>query len=189
MASAIGSLGTAINNVSLSCPLLNSYLRYGANNDPTEVVKLQAFLQRTQGYDVDVNGTFDLKTLAGVNAFQTKYLGDVMGPWGATRSSGYVYITTKKKVNQIACDTAFIINSSEQAIIDAYKASQAANGQNGTTSPDNSTTSPDIGSLGTPSTVAANGTLFDNSNTAGVANASIVTRFWNFLRSLFQIGS
>ncbi len=183
-ASSFGS-GATINGP-LTCPLLNSYLRYGDNNDPTEVLKLQAFLQRNQGLDVDVTGTFDLKTLAGVNAFQTKYLGEVMGPWDATRSSGYVYITTKKKVNEIACATAFIINPAEQAIIDAYKAAQNGTGPLG---PQNtSTTSPDIGFNATSSNVAS-GDFFNNPNTAGVANASILARFWAFLKSLFGFGS
>jgi hypothetical protein len=182
------------------CPLLNKYLRYGADNDPSEVVKLQAFLQRTEGLDVDITGTFDLKTLAGVNAFQTKYLSEVMGPWGATRPSGYVYITTRKKINQIACDTAFIINPAEQAIIDAYRAAQAAGGQNGagginaTSSPENSTTSPDIGFNAATSTFASNVALnanpFDDAygqeNTASAANAPILARFWSFLKNLFR---
>ncbi|MDB5238734.1 MAG: hypothetical protein JWO00_69 [Candidatus Parcubacteria bacterium] len=185
----LGSFGGGSSgNTALSCILLNDFLRYGRANNPTEVVKLQAFLKRTYGYDVDVNGTFDLKTLAGVHAFQTKFLGDVMGPWGANHSSGYVYITTKKKINQIACDTAFIINPSEQAIIDAYKAAVAGSGQNGLNgvTPNNSTTSPDIGKNSTSSSVASNN-FFNNPNTASVGNASILARFWAFLKSLFHI--
>ncbi len=174
-------------NTSLTCPLLRDYLRYGANNDPTEVVKLQAFLQRTEGYDVDITGTFDQKTLAGVHAFQTKYLTQVMGPWGATRSSGYVYITTKKKINEIACATAFIISPSEQAIIDAYKAAQ-----NGTENfgPGTSTTSPDVGfnATSSPNSNVASIDAFNTAgtaNTAGAANTSVFGNFWAFLKSLF----
>jgi hypothetical protein len=112
-----------------------------------------------------------------------------MGPWGASQSSGYVYITTKKKVNQIACDAAFIINPAEQSIINAYKAAQVPvptpTGQNGPTinpssgvNPNNSTTSPDIG--------LENNNSSNNPNTASVINASIFGRSWSFITGLFS---
>ncbi|GEM_PF-6451792 len=187
-----------IKNSPTSCILLNSYLRYGYNNDPTEVVKLQAFLKRIEGYDVDVNGVFDNKTLAGVNAFQTKFLDNVMGPWGASQSSGYVYITTKKKVNQIACNVAFIINPAEQSIINSYKAAQASipapapelvPATTETTNPTNSTTSPDIGVKGTSSDTALVGgssSVSNTVNTASVANTSAFNRFWGFVSGIFK---
>jgi len=171
--------------VQLSCPLLNDYLRYGYSNNPVEVVKLQAFLQRTEGYDVDVNGNFDLKTLAGVNAFQTKYLGQVMGPWGATQSSGYVYITTKKMINQIACDTAFVISPAEQTIIDAYKTAEAGNGQNVIT-PGTATSSPGIGfNAAGALNVASAASVLSGQNSAAVVNSSISGRLWAFIKGLF----
>lgn len=188
-ASSFGGGGSSTGSITTpaSCTLLNSYLRYGDNNDPTEVVKLQAFLQRYEGYNVPITGTFDQATLAGVDAFQTKYLSDVMGPWDATQSSGYVYITTKKKINEIACDVAFVINPAEQSIINAYKANQAAglNNPNGT-NPNNSTTSPDIGSLTSTSSIAevpTNGQ--GNPNVAAVGGTSVGSRIWNFIKGLF----
>ena len=69
---------TTTTNSSVTCPLLYSYLRYGYNNDPVEVLKLQAFLKNVEGANIDLSGTFDEKTLVAVNAFQTKYLNAVM---------------------------------------------------------------------------------------------------------------
>jgi len=111
-----------------SCPLLTSYLQLGANNDASQVAKLQAFLKESQDLDVTVNGTFDQQTENAVRAFQSKYLSEVMGPWGATQSSGNVYITTEKKINELACNTSLALNPSELAIIDTYKNQQNQNG-------------------------------------------------------------
>jgi len=202
-------------NQFVTCPLLNSYLRYGYQNDPTEVVKLQAFLQRLEGYDVDVNGTFDQKTLIAVNSFQTKYLSAVMGPWGADHSSGYVYITTRKEINMISCNVAFVITPAEQTIIDAYKASQLIAPTPTTVTPapigigapapvtptavvpligpEISTTTPDLGQntgsiLGIP--VANAATVGSNiagaAGATGVAVSSIFGRSWNFFTVLFS---
>ena len=171
-------LALATSTPSLSCPLINSYLRLGANNDPSEVMKLQSFLKQTESAEVDVNGIFDQKTLAAVNAFQTKYLTEIMGPWGATRSSGNVYIMTKKKINQIACDTAFMIDPIEQAIIDAYKASQnqVSPGFIVPGSSPASSTSLDIG---------LNNATSDQNLAAVGSASSVLGKLWGFIKSLF----
>jgi peptidoglycan hydrolase-like protein with peptidoglycan-binding domain len=195
-------------NLFVTCPLLDTYLGNGGHNDPVEVVKLQAFLKNVEGSDVDVNGIFDQKTLAAVNAFQTKYLSAVMGPWGADHSSGYVYITTRKEINLISCNVAFVISPAEQAIINAYIAGQVtvpvpiqtnAGGvtppvTTQTVVPGGSTTTPGIGQNDTGSILAipvANAATI-GSNIAGAAGAtgtavsSIFGRSWNFFTGLFS---
>ena len=168
-----------------SCPFLFTYMKLGANNDSSEVAKLQSFLRTTEGLSVDVTGTFDQRTFDAVSAFQTKYLGDTMGPWGANIPSGYVYITTLKKINQIACASSITLSDADLAIINAYKTNITggqntttgaigSNGTSGTTASTTATTSQEIGS---------NGTI--NSNTAAAANTSIFQRFWNFILNLF----
>jgi len=137
-----------------TCPLLTSYLQFGSNNDSSQVAKLQAFLKDSQGQNVTVNGIFDLQTENAVRAFQSKYLSEVMGPWGATQSSGYVYITTLKKVNEIACNTPLTLSPSEMAVINAYKDQQNQNGSAVGTST-NATTTPLIPLIGQNSTGAA----------------------------------
>jgi hypothetical protein len=50
-----------------------------------------------------VTGTFDQPTFDAVEAFQTKYVKDVLNPWATTTPTGFVYIFTKQKINQIYC--------------------------------------------------------------------------------------
>lgn len=164
-----------------SCPLLTSYLQLGANNDGTQVTKLQAFLKDSQHMDVDVNGVFDQKTQDAVKAFQVKYLSDTMGPWGATQGSGIVYITTEKKINALACNSPLTLSQNELATIEAYKNASANNQNNatvGSTAPGNLNASTTI--LG-PIGVSGNG----SGNTASVINASVLQRFWNFIKNIF----
>ncbi len=174
-----------------TCPLLRDFLRYGIANDPSEVAKLQSFLRSTEGLDVDVNGTFDDKTLAGVNAFQTKYLSEVMGAWGASQPSGYVYITTKKKINQIACDLAFVINPDEQAIIDAYKSAVSSQGTNIPTG-FQSTSPSDLPAGLEPSVptstvplIGEGTTTSGSSNVAAVGSQNTSGKVWGFIKGMF----
>ena len=158
----------------------------GAANDAVQVSKLQAFLKDTEGYDVAVNGSFDQKTEAAVIAFQTKYMSDIMGPWGATKASGTVYITTLKKINQIACSTALNLTASDLSIINAYKQAEASGTANGNVGVNQSSNNgvavgPSVPGSATSSDILSTG----NPNVAAVGQASIFTRFWNFLKSLF----
>lgn len=168
-----------------TCPLITSFMKFGADNNSVEVAKLQAFLKNTQEIDVDVTGVYDEKTENAVRIFQTTYLADVMGPWGASQSSGMVYITTLKKVNEIACKKSIILTVSDLAIIDVYKQAHALDSTSGINggvdlSGENiigtATSGPELGA------VNAN----NSANTAAVGNLSIFQRFWNFLKSLFR---
>ena len=86
---------------------MTSYLRIGINNDPAQVIKLQAFLKVFEKFDyVTVNGVFDETTLMAVNEFQLRYRSEVLAPWGIDNPTGYVYITTLGKINQIVCGSA-----------------------------------------------------------------------------------
>jgi hypothetical protein len=93
-----------------SCsPYLKTYIKFGANNDVYEVKKLQAFLITFEGEKgLSVTGFYDQATYNAVERFQMKYNRDVLGPWGITDSTGYVFITTKLAVNNVYCgrDTA-----------------------------------------------------------------------------------
>ncbi|MFA6315022.1 MAG: peptidoglycan-binding domain-containing protein [Candidatus Paceibacterota bacterium] len=166
-----------------SCPLITTYMKIGLNNNPIEVTKLQAFLKTSEGMNVDVNGIFDQKTLNAVKTFQSKYLSNIMGPWDATRPSGFVYITTLKKINQLTCKTPLVLNASELAIIEAYKNNLDANGDFTTD-----------GTIGSTANGSSTGLVLDvsstsdngNTNVAAVGRASIFIRFWNFLVNLFR---
>ncbi len=182
-----------------TCPLITSFMGTGWANDPVQVVKVQIFLKNSEGLDVNVNGSFDRKTETAIRAFQQKYLSAVMGPWGSNQPSGYVYITTQKKINQLSCASPLTLSQSDLAIIDAYKLARtagiAANTANASAGPipvNNaaSTTNTDD-SFFTPATTTApigpvlgaqNGT---SNNTASVGNATVLQRFWGFVKGLF----
>jgi peptidoglycan hydrolase-like protein with peptidoglycan-binding domain len=163
-----------------TCPLLTDFLQLGGINSTAQVFKLQAFLKEIEGINVNFTGVFDSNTELAVKTFQAKYLADIMGPWKSNTPSGIVYITTKKKINEIACKSSSLtLTPAELATISTY----LANLQNG------STTAPTIEN-GTGTTTGTTSPLIgganDNSaNTASVINANILQRIWNFLKSIF----
>lgn len=78
----------------------------GQYNDVYEVIRLQSFLKYFEGADyVTVNGVFDQATEQAVSAFQLKYQSEVLTPWGISEPTGYAYIRTIGKINQIICNT------------------------------------------------------------------------------------
>jgi hypothetical protein len=81
---------------------LTTYLRMGQDNDADAVKKLQIFLNAI-GIVLLVTGEFDLATDAAVRQFQLKYLTDVLSPWGIADATGYVYKTTRAKINNMVC--------------------------------------------------------------------------------------
>lgn len=103
-----------------SCPFIIDYMRIDLDNKKEEVLKLQNFLKNREGYGVEETGIFDEKTDLAVKAFQTKYFNDVLSPWGAnSEPTGYVYITTKNKINEIVCGSSNLTDS-EKKIVDEY---------------------------------------------------------------------
>jgi len=103
-------------------PLLTEYLRMGQENDENQVRLLQAFLKGVEGYDVEVTGFFGEKTDAAVRAFQLKYASDILDPWGITESTGYVYYTTQKKINEIYCERDFPLSNTQAEEIEMCRA-------------------------------------------------------------------
>ncbi len=104
------------------CNYLLEYLKIGQNNNPVEVRKLQVFLRDYEGFgNLAVSGFFDQATFDAVSVFQKKYGSDVLTPWGHEDSTGYVYITTKKKVNEIYCQKAFPLTDSQTQEINAFR--------------------------------------------------------------------
>ena len=90
----------------------------GRNNDPEEVRKLQGFLNAEMGSSIPITGFFGQLTDEAVRAFQSKYATEILGPWGINTPTGYVYLTTRKKINEIFCRPAqFPLTTSEVEII------------------------------------------------------------------------
>ncbi len=89
---------------------LYEYIRYGANNNPTEVIKLQSFLNQHMGTSLPLTGVYDMTTMQAVNEFQVQYKEQVLRPWvdaGAycdvSQPTGHVYKTTQRWINLIVC--------------------------------------------------------------------------------------
>jgi hypothetical protein len=115
-----------------SCNYLEDFLRIDWQNDTIEVLKLQIFLKEVEGFtDLPITGVFDQRTFDAVAIFQERYKDDILTPWGHTSHTGFVYILTKKKVNEIVCQREFPLTGlEEQEIIDfrAFLSSLAAHG-------------------------------------------------------------
>jgi len=76
-----------------------------------EVMKLQAFLNIFKdtfgGTENPMTGTFGTITDANVRAFQETYRSQVLDPWAEggidLQPTGFVYLTTQWKINDIVC--------------------------------------------------------------------------------------
>jgi hypothetical protein len=85
-------------------PVITSYIKLNSKtNDKENVRRLQTFLRDYMGYPARVTGNYGLETFALVKRFQETYKEDVLSPWGLSKGSGWVYITTKKKINDLYC--------------------------------------------------------------------------------------
>lgn len=92
-----------------SCGMyLFDYMKEGMANNPSEVEKLQSFLNE-QGYSLPVTGIFGSLTDKAVRSFQASNKTDVLVPWAGVgfgdgeTPTGYVYKTTRWKINNIVC--------------------------------------------------------------------------------------
>ncbi len=95
-----------------SCGLyLTSYIHpfRQSLNDPTQVKKLQTFLNMNLGLNLPVTGVYNAATIAAVNQFQVKYHIEVLAPWlplglpTQFTPTSYVYQTTQRWINLIMC--------------------------------------------------------------------------------------
>jgi hypothetical protein len=94
-------------------PYLKSYIKLGAKNDQTEVIKLQIFLNEYMGADLTLTGIYDAETLASVNQFQMMNMETVLKPWTLAglqtdEPTGYVYKTTKRWINILKCPESIL---------------------------------------------------------------------------------
>ncbi|MEK7390589.1 MAG: immunoglobulin-like domain-containing protein, partial [Patescibacteria group bacterium] len=105
-----------------SCSYLVDDLHRNRDNKPIEVLKLQYFLKYYEGFtELTLNSVFDQATFAAVSEFQKRYSSDILEPWGEKNPTGFVYILTKKKINEIFCQTAFPITLSQEQEIKNFK--------------------------------------------------------------------
>jgi hypothetical protein len=178
---------------SSTCPLITTYMRLGGDNDGADVARLQSFFKNSESLNVDVSGTFDQKTDQATRDFQSKYQFDILGPWSASQPSGYVYITTSKRVNELACQRPLSLSASDLAIINRYKQQKLASLETNSVQNSQPTPAGAVGASTTPNTIDATSTQeigvnqpSENTNLAAVGGSSILSRFWNFIVNIFK---
>lgn len=103
---------------------ITDYIRPGAKNKVSQVKRLQYFLRDYEGEsEITPDGLYGPTTIAAVNRFQERYAEDVLEPWGLYKPSGYLYYTTRKKINDIYCagKAEFPLDETQESEIIAYK--------------------------------------------------------------------
>ncbi len=89
---------------SVCTPYLTKTIRLGENNDKDEVKKLQRFLNENQGEKLIVDGIYNQDDYDAVKRFQIKYRSEILDIWGLSEPTGFVYVTTRSKINSFYCN-------------------------------------------------------------------------------------
>jgi hypothetical protein len=127
-------------SIEMCSQYLTAYIHPSRKNDSDQVSRLQRFLRDVEGFtNVSETGTYDQVSIDAVNAFQLRYAGDILSPWGASRPTSYVYYTTQKKINEAVCKFAREFPLTEQQIAEIERVK--ALGQS-TNRVDNTSTTP-----------------------------------------------
>lgn len=74
----------------------------GAQNNVDEVERLEAFLV-ARWENITLDGVYGQEEFEAIKKFQLEYRADILDPWEITEPTGYVFRTTIKKINEIAC--------------------------------------------------------------------------------------
>ncbi|MEK7155751.1 MAG: hypothetical protein AAB734_02630 [Patescibacteria group bacterium] len=122
--SVAGSVAGSATSTPGACDkYLTAFIKFGAKNDADQVKRLQHVLLWFEGANIEESGVYDEKTLGAVHAFQTKHWDTILAPWNIKQSTGFVYLTTRKKVNEIYCknEVMFPLSTDENAVIEKTK--------------------------------------------------------------------
>ena len=87
------------------CPAyLTGYVTPYGTNDPEQVRLLEVFLRDGRGEPVVPDGTYDAASIVAIKRFQAEHVNDILIPWGIDYPTGFVYFTTRKKINELYCN-------------------------------------------------------------------------------------
>lgn len=84
-------------------PYLSQDIKFGAQNNPEEVNRLILFLNEKQGENLTLDGQYDEDDVEAVKRFQNKYRDTILSIWGISEATGYVFKTTRLKINSFYC--------------------------------------------------------------------------------------
>ena len=104
----------------VECNYLLEYIKLGADNNPVEVEKLERFLNEFESENLSINGIYEQIDFDAVSRFQEKYLESVLSPWSHNKATGYVYITTKKKINELYCQRTFPLTAEQEKEVASF---------------------------------------------------------------------
>lgn len=89
-------------DLSCSVPLyLTKAVRYGDANNPDDVRLLENFLNAYEAKNLQVDGIYSAADRDAVIKWQEKYPVEILKPWGLKHGTGYVYLTSLKKIKEI----------------------------------------------------------------------------------------
>ncbi len=87
-------------------PMLTGFFRMTKmQNDIEQVKKLQQFLNDKIQANLPLTGEFGSGTDAAVKQFQSTYAEHILAPWGISKPTGFVYLTTQRWMNLMSCGT------------------------------------------------------------------------------------
>ncbi len=135
-------------------PYLTDNLGFGHENNPAQVIRLQNFLNDYMSAGLAVTGVFETSTEQAVMDFQLRYAADILTPWGISNATGFVYHTTKKKINEMVCERDFPLTQEQLDEINRVK-NQIAGG---------------ITTLGTPQETVAGAETTTNEGTTDASD-------------------
>lgn len=78
----------------------------GKTNDTVIVKKIQTYLNTYEKESLVVDGVYKNEDVAAVKRFQEKYKDQILGPWGFSKATGIVAVTTAAKINSTTCAQA-----------------------------------------------------------------------------------
>jgi len=103
---------------------LLEYIKINADNNPAEVKKLERFLNEFEGENLPVNGIYEQADFDAVSRFQKKYKEDILDPWNYDKATGYVYITTRKKINELYSQKELPLTVEQEEEIEKFRNSE-----------------------------------------------------------------
>ncbi len=96
-----------------SCPVFNQYLKQGMRDGRSgisEVSKVQDFLNRKLGLNLNIDGIFGKHTKVAVKNFQSGYSEKILAPWKLSAPTGWWYQSTRSYANYLENCTEGIVH-------------------------------------------------------------------------------
>lgn len=91
-----------IDGYTKNCNAFTSYMRvYSPLNNTYQVRLWQAFLNERMNENLPITGFFGNLTFGAIKRFQSRYMTEILSPWGITAPTGYIYKSTRAQANKI----------------------------------------------------------------------------------------